>query len=254
MRLNYIDNCDCLEGMKAIPDGSVDMVLCDLPYGTTGNKWDTVVPMAQLWTEYNRVCKPTAAVVLFSDEPFTSQMVRSNLVAFKYKWIWNKTRGSNFQNARFMPMKCHEEICVFYKRKPTYNPQFWYSTPYKTTERKRSKEIEGLSGGSAAQVCAATISEDGRRYPLSILTYPRDGSRLHPTQKPVALCEYLIKTYTNPGEVVLDNCMGSGTTAVACINTGRNYIGFELDPKYHEIATKRVEETRKKNERNFEHA
>lgn len=236
---------DCLELMKEIPDNSIDMILCDLPYGTTACKWDTVIPFEPLWQQYNRVVKDNGSVLLFSDEPFTSQLVNSNIKNFRYKWIWNKTRGSNFQNARFMPMKCHEEICVFYKKKPVYNPQFWYSTPYKTTERKRANQIEGLSGGSAANVCTATISEDGRRYPLSILTYTRDGSRIHPTQKPVALLEYLIKTYTNEGDTVLDNCMGSGSTGVACANTGRKFIGMELDQGYFDIAVNRITEAEK---------
>lgn len=235
---------DCLELMRDIPDGSIDMILCDLPYGTTACKWDTTIPFKPLWEQYSRVIKQNGAIVLFCDEPFTSQLVNSNIKQFRYKWIWNKTRGSNFQNARFMPMKCHEEICVFYGKKPVYNPQFWYSKPYKTAERKRSREIEGLRGGSAAETCTATISEDGRRYPLSILTYARDGSRIHPTQKPVALLEYLVKTYTNEGETVLDNCMGSGSTGVACVNTGRRFIGMELDPAYFGIAKKRIQEAR----------
>lgn len=231
---------DCIELMKDIPDGSIDMILCDLPYGTTACKWDTIIPFEPLWEQYKRIIKDNGAIVLFSDEPFTSQLVNSNIKDFRYKWIWNKTRGSNFQNARFMPMKCHEEICVFYKKKPVYNPQYWYSSSYKTTERKRNKQIEGLAGGSAANVCTATISEDGRRYPLSILTYARDGKRIHPTQKPVALLEYLVKTYTNEGEVVLDNCMGSGSTGVACLRTNRKFIGIELEQKYYDIAKERI--------------
>lgn len=240
MKLNTIYNEDCLQGMTRIPDKSVDMILCDLPYGTTNNKWDTVIPLKELWRQYERVIKPNGAIVLFSDEPFTTTLISSNPKHFKYKWIWDKTRGSNFQNARFMPMKSHEEICVFYTKKPTYNPQFWYSTPYSTTERARKNKIEGLAGGSAANYCTATVSKDGRRYPLSILKFTRDGKRLHPTQKPVALLEYLIKTYTNAGETVLDNCIGSGSTAIACINTGRNFIGFEIAEKYCRIAEERI--------------
>lgn len=237
---------DCLEKMKDIPDKSIDMILCDLPYGTTACKWDTIIPFEPLWEQYNRIIKDNGAICLFSDEPFTSQLVSSNIKNFRYKWIWNKTRGSNFQNARFMPMKCHEEICVFYKKKPIYNPQFWYSTPYKTTQRNRKKKIEGLSDGSVANVCTATISEDGKRYPLSILIYARDGNRIHPTQKPVSLLEYLIKTYTNENELVLDNCMGSGSTGVACVNTNRNFIGIELDKNYFDIAKQRIEEAKEK--------
>lgn len=233
---------DCLEHLKELADGSVDMVLCDLPYGTTGNQWDKVIPLGPLWREWRRVCKDNAAIVLFSDEPFTSELINSNAKIFRYKWIWDKQRGTNFANAKMMPMKCHEEILVFYRRKPTYNPQFWYSTPYRTKGGSRNREIEGLSGGSVANVCAETVSEDGRRYPLSILRFPRDGKRMHPTQKPVSLLEYLIKTYTNPGEVVLDNCMGSGSTGVACSNTGREFVGMEIQPRYFEMAQQRIKE------------
>lgn len=218
------------------------MVLCDLPFGTTGNGWDKALPLAPLWAEWGRVCKENAAIVLFSDEPFTSKLVQSNPRGFRYKWIWDKLRGSNFANARIMPMKCHEEILVFYRRKPTYNPQFWYSTPYRTKAARRAREIEGMSGSSAAKICTATVSEDGRRYPLSILRFSQDSKRVHPTQKPVLLLEYLIKTYTNPGEVVLDNCMGSGSTGVACVNTGRDFIGMEKEPRYFKIAQQRIEE------------
>lgn len=243
LELNRIYQRDCIEGMRMIPDGSIDMILCDLPYGTTACKWDAVIPFKPLWEQYERIIKDNGAIVLTSDEPFTSQLISSNLRRFRYKWIWDKTRGSNFQNARRMPMKSHEEVLVFYKKQPTYNPQFWYSTPYKTKARPRKSEIEGLSGGSAANHCAETVSEDGRRYPLSILTYPRDSSRVHPTQKPVALFEYLIRTYTNDNEIILDNCMGSGTTAVATLQVGggRKFIGFETEPEYIEIANKRLE-------------
>jgi site-specific DNA-methyltransferase (adenine-specific) len=243
--LNSVIHGDCLEEMKKIPDKSIDMILCDLPYGTTACKWDTVIPFEPLWEQYERIIKDNGAIVLTSDEPFTSQLVNSNIRNFRYKWIWDKTRGSNFQNARRMPMKSHEEILVFYKKQPTYNPQYWYSKPYKTKARPRKNEIEGLRGGSAANFCAETISEDGRRYPLSILTFPRDSSRLHPTQKPVALFEYLIKTYTNEGEIVLDNCAGSGTTAIACMNTNRNYILIEKEKKYIDIINKRIEDHKK---------
>lgn len=237
---------DCLELMKEIPTGSVDMILCDLPCGTTACEWDNVIPFEPLWEQYKRIIKQNGAVVLFSDEPFTSCLVQSNIKQFRYKWVWDKCRGSNFQNARFSPMKCTEDISVFYKKKPTYNPQFWYSTPYKTKAKKRNRTIEGLSGGSAAKFCAETVSEDGRRYPLNLLRFKRDASRIHPTQKPVALLEYLIRTYTNEGETVLDNCMGSGSTGVACVNTGRNFIGIELDPVYFEIAKDRIERSKAK--------
>lgn len=234
---------DCLELMKYIPDGSADMILCDLPYGTTACKWDSVIPFEPLWEQYRRIAKNNAAIALTASQPFTTALIASNMRDFRYCWVWDKVRGSNFQHARRQPMKSHEDVCVFYRKAPTYNPQFWYGKPYATTERKRSRGIEGFSGGSAANVCAATVSEDGRRYPLSILRYSRDGGRIHPTQKPVALMEYLIRTYTNEGDTVMDNCMGSGTTGVAAVNTGRKFIGIEMDEGYFEIAKKRIKET-----------
>ena len=233
---------DCLELMKDIPDGSVDLVLTDPPYGTTACKWDSVIPFEPMWEQLNRVIKPNGAICLFCSEPFSSALRMSNIKNFKYDWIWDKQRGSNFQNARKQPMKQHENICVFYKKQPTYNPQYWYSTPYETKERKRKNEIEGLRGGSAANICAATVSEDGKRYPLSIIKMSRDGNRIHPTQKPIALLEYLIRTYTNEGETVLDFTAGSGSTGVACVNTNRRFIGIELDEGYFNIARKRIEE------------
>jgi site-specific DNA-methyltransferase (adenine-specific) len=240
MKLDVIYNEDCLVGMSRIPDGSVDLILCDLPYGRTACKWDTIIPFEPLWAQYNRIAKENAAIVLFSDEPFTSNLIQSNIKYFRYKWIWNKIRGSNFQSAKYVPMKSHEEIVVFYKKPPTYNPQWWYGTPYKAHTRKRSKPIETLGKGTISEFCVAAGSEDGRRYPLSILTYPRDSSGLHPTQKPVALLEYLIKTYTNEGEIVLDNCFGSGSTLVAAANTNRRYIGFEMEPQYFKTARQRL--------------
>ena len=235
-----IYNEDCLVGMPRIPDKSIDMILCDLPYGITACKWDAVIPFKPLWAEYHRIAKDNAAIVLFSGEPFTSALISSNIKDFRYHWIWNKGRGSNFQNARFMPMKCHEEICVFYRRHPTYNPQWWYSTPYKATNRKRKNPSEIIGSGRINDFNISAGSADGRRYPLSILNFPKETKSLHPTQKPVALLEYLIKTYTNEGEVVLDNCFGSGSTLVAAVNTNRRYIGFELEPKYFEIARERL--------------
>lgn len=239
MRLNYIDNIDCLVGMKEIPDGSVDMILCDLPYGTTRNKWDSIIPFDALWSEWDRVCKTNAAIVLFSQQPFTSNLVQSRLELFRYEWIWEKTNPTGFLHAKKMPLKYHENICVFYKKLPTYNPQFTKGKPYKKTgdNTDRPHYRPGITRVSKDY-------SDGKRYPRDIITasnssYGLDRG-LHPTQKPVALCEYLIKTYTNPGDVVLDNCMGSGTTAVACIRSNRNFIGFELDEQYHTIALQRV--------------
>lgn len=234
---------DCLEVMKDIPDGSVDMVLCDLPYGLTHCKWDSVIPIEKLWEQYKRIVKSNGAIVLFGSEPFSSEIRVSNRKDYRYDWIWDKKRGSNFQNAKKQPMKSHENVLVFYERQPTYNPVYWYGKPYKTKEGERRRKIEGVSQiGTFAKFRPLSESEDGRRYPLSIIKFERDGSRIHPTQKPVALLEYLIKTYTNEGETVLDNCMGSGSTGVACVNTKRNFIGIELDPGYYEIAKKRIEE------------
>ena len=174
--------------------------------------------------------------MLFGDGMFTANLMLSNSKMWRYNLIWDKQRGCDFLNANVKPLKSHEDICVFYKRKPTYNKQYWYSKPYRKTKNG------SLSNNYGNRKEAYTESKDGKRNPLSILSFPRDGKRIHPTQKPVALLEYLIKTYTNEGETVLDNCMGSGSTGVACINTGRNFIGYELDEKYFEIAEKRLNE------------
>jgi site-specific DNA-methyltransferase (adenine-specific) len=218
-----------------------------LPYGKSACKWDVVIPFDKLWAQYNHIAKDNAAIVLFSDETFTSNLIRSNYKHFRYKWIWAKTKGSNFQNARKMPIKHHEEICVFYRKLPTYNPQWTYSTPYKAENRKRGKTSEwlgcksgGAQYGSIRDFVITAGSEDGRRYPKSIICFPNGERRLHPSQKPVPLLEYLIKTYTNEGDIVLDNCFGSGSTLVAAKNTNRRYIGFELEPKFVEIARKRL--------------
>lgn len=238
--LNQVHQGDCLEVMKLIPDGSADMILCDLPYAETDNGWDELIPFERMWAEYWRILKPSGAIVLTADGKFGVKLAASQLKHFRYRWVWDKVRGSNFQNARRQPMKSVEDVLVFYRKQPTYNPQFWYGKPYTRKARPRARKIEGINGGSVSEMGAATVSEDGRRYPLSILSFPRDGQRIHPTQKPVALFEYLIKTYTNPGETVLDNCLGSGTTAIAAINTGRNWIGIEREPKYVEISQKRI--------------
>lgn len=232
---------DCLELMREISDGSVDMILCDLPYGTTRNKWDSVIPFEALWAEYDRVCKPNAAVVLFSQMPFTANLVASRPDLFRYEWIWEKTQGTGHLNAKKMPMKIHENVLVFYRSLPTYNPQWGKGDPYTATYSTHSSNY-------GKQKDNITTINDGRRYPTDIIRVAKGaGDRhLHPTQKPVELCEYLIKTYTNPGEVVLDNCMGSGSTGVACVNTNRNFIGIELDDGYFEIAKKRIEEAQNK--------
>ena len=224
---------DCLELMKGIPDKSVDMVLCDLPYGTTRNKWDSVIPLNKLWKQYERMIKDSGAIVLFSQMPFSAELVHSNLKLFKYEWIWQKDNGTGFLNAKKMPLKIHENILVFYKKLPLYNPQMRTGfKPYKCKQGRHSTNYGAYEQGHITE-------SNGERYPIDIIKFKKD-SGLHPTQKPVELLEYLIKTYTNEGETVLDNCMGSGSTGVACINTNRNFIGYELDEKYFEIAEKRI--------------
>lgn len=229
---------DCLELMKKIPDNSVDMILCDLPYGTTRNKWDVIIPFEALWERYNHIIKKNGVIALFCDGLFMAELMQSNKKMWRYNLIWDKQRGSDFLNANVKPLKCHEEISIFYKKKPTYNKQLWYSTPYKLTKNG------SLSDNYGNRKTAYTESLDGARNPLSILSYSKNGSKLHPTQKPVELCEYLIKTYTNENDVILDNCMGSGTTGVACVNTNRNFIGMELDENYFNIAKDRIEKAK----------
>lgn len=225
---------DCLELMKKIPDKSIDMILCDLPYGTTKNKWDTILPFDLLWSGYNRIIKDNGAIVLTATPSFSAKLGYSNIKKFKYSWYWKKPHTGQL-NSHKMPLKNIEEILVFYNKQPTYNPQFTYDKPY-TQKRTGYKGSECYD----KQRDHITIS-DGRRFPMQILDFSIKGERIHPTQKPVALLEYLIKTYTNDGELVLDNCMGSGSTGVACINTNRNFIGMELDDKYFSIAKERIE-------------
>ena len=233
--LNKIYNEDCLEGMKRIDDKSIDMILCDLPYGMTYNKWDTVIPLDRLWKQYKRVIKDNGAIVLTASQPFASELICSNRKLFRYEWIWEKENSTNFLNAKKNPLKKHENILVFYKKLPVYNPQMSKGKPY-TAVRKEKPSLNYYKN----QKMAKTVS-DGERYPISIIKFSRDKEKLHPTQKPVALFEYLIRTYTNERETVLDNCMGSGTTAIACLNTNRNFIGFELDEEYWKIANERIE-------------
>ena len=242
MELNRIYNEDCLEGMKRIPDGSVDMILCDLPYGLTASKWDAVIPNDLLWEQYERVIKENGAIVLFGNEPFSSHLRMSNIKSYRYDWKWDKVRGANFATVNRRPFNSFEDIMVFYKKQPTYNPQFWQGKPY---EQKQGYVGEGKQTGLSRK--EVVTKSDGRRYPLSIIRFSKENG-LHPTQKPVPLFEYLIKTYTNEGETVLDNCMGSGTTAIACINTERNFIGFELDNTYYEKSLERIKNHATQNE------
>jgi len=227
---------DCLEKMKDIPDKSIDMILCDLPYGTTACKWDVVIPFEPLWEQYKRIIKDRGAIVLFGSEPFSSHLRMSNIKNYKYDWIWNKTTFANQMCAKFQPLKIQENISVFSKKKHIYHPQGLIEINKIT---KQGSKITDNNGGGVRKT---EYFQQYTNYPKNILEFKRDLPNVHPTQKPVALMEYLIKTYTLEGETVLDNCMGSGSTGVACINTKRNFIGIEKDDKYFEIAKKRIEE------------
>jgi len=241
---------DCLELMKDIPDASVDMVLADLPYGTTANKWDSPLPLPRLWEHYWRVLRPTGVVALFGSEPFNSALRTSQPDCFRYDWIWQKEhrRHSGFQHAKNKPLLGHEVITIFSRAKMghatqvgenrmPYNPQGL--TPLKKKRKVEPSKHQAILGARPNQV-GKQYKVEWTNYPFSCLYFDSDTEGLHPTQKPVALLEYLIKTYTNPGETVLDNTMGSGSTGVACANTGRKFIGIEKDPKYFEIAEKRI--------------
>ena len=231
MELNVVYNEDCLEGMNRIENKSVDMILCDLPYGTTACKWDTIIPFEPLWEQYKRIIKDNGAICLFGTEPFSTYLKISNIKKYKYDWIWVKNISTLFQHCNKMPLCNHELISVFYEKQCKYNPQGIVASG-KINKR----------GSMGNNLCKGTKNEYVSKYtnyPRRILNFAKDG-KLHSTQKPVKLCEYLIKTYTNEGDIVLDNCMGSGTTAIACMNTNRNYIGFELDKGYYDIILERI--------------
>ncbi len=229
---------DCLHLMDSIPSSSVDLILCDLPYGTTQNAWDCPIHLPSLWRQYWRVAKENCAIILTAQTPFDKVLGVSQLHYLRYEWIWEKTAGTGFLNAKIAPIKCHENVLVFYKKRPLYVP-----TMTKGATIKRVKENMASHGSNYGLTKPIRRPyESTERYPRSVLTLPKDNrmQAIHPTQKPVALMEYFIQTYTNPGDVVLDNCMGSGTTGVACMNTGRDFIGFELDPDYFKAAENRV--------------
>lgn len=232
-------NEDCLNGMATINPRSIDMILCDLPYGQTSrNKWDVVIPFDKLWEQYERIIKPKGAIVLFANGMFTADLMHSNRKLWRYNLVWEKTTPTGFLNANRMPLRKHEDICVFYKSPPTYNPQ--KSTGHTPVHSYTKHTSDGTNYGETNLGVSGGGSTE--RFPTSILTFATDKqkSAIHPTQKPVALLEYLIKTYTNEGETVLDNCMGSGSTAIAAINTNRNFIGFELDGTYYNLAKERI--------------
>lgn len=237
--LNKIIHGDCLEVMNDIPAGSVDMILCDLPYGTTRSEWDIIIPFDLLWQQYERVIKPNGAIVLFAKAPFDKMLWSSNPKLFRYEWIWEKNKATGHLNADHMPLQQHENILVFYKSPPTYNPQM--ETGYKPMNFARRKSsasvygnVEGISNAGSTE-----------RYPQSVLKFSvvnnDDPGRFHPNQKPIELLQYLIETYTNPGEVVLDNCSGSGSTAEACISCSRNYYAIEQEIEYVKKSRKRLQ-------------
>jgi site-specific DNA-methyltransferase (adenine-specific) len=230
----------CLELMAKIPDDSVDMVLCDLPYGTTACKWDSVIPFEPLWAHYRRVCKKNAAIVLTASQPFTSTLVMSNMKAFKHEWVWHKSKSGSAFTAKRRPMAKHESVLVFSYGKYSYYPQMKAGDAY--CRIRKAPLINNHQTGLGRRGDSTTVNE-GTRYPDSVVFFQQKWRRqdqIHPTQKPVSLMEYLIRTYTLPGEMVLDNTMGSGTTGVACRNTGRHFIGIERDPRYFEIASNRI--------------
>ena len=230
---------NCLELMKNIPSKSVDMVLCDLPYGTTRNKWDTVIPFAPLCNDYDLIIKDNGAIVLFGSGLFSADLMESNRKMWRYNLIWEKTQPTGFLNANRMPLRNHEDILVFYKKLPTYNPQKTQGHERKVSSAKHKEKCRKTENYGKYNLSSYDSTE---RFPCSVVRFPKDiqTSALHPTQKPVALLEYLIKTYTNEGDVVLDNCMGSGSTGVACVNTNRSFIGIELNESYFKKAETRI--------------
>lgn len=237
--LNQITHGDCLEIMNEIPTASIDMILCDLPYGTTQNEWDSVIPLDQLWTQYKRIIKENGAIVLTAQTPFDKILGCSNLSMLRYEWIWEKTSATGHLNAKRMPLKAHENILVFYKSLPDYNPQM--TTGHKPVNSYTKHQDDGSNYGKTK----IGISGGGRtdRYPRSVICFPTDKQieALHPTQKPIELFKYLIETYSNIGDTVLDNCIGSGTTAAAALSCGRNFIGIEKEWDYVQIARDRLE-------------
>ena len=232
---------DCLELMKTIPDGSVDMVLTDPPYGTTACKWDTIIPLEPMWEQLKRITKKNGAIVMTASQPFTSVLVTSNLKMFKYDWVWNKNRPTGVLNAKRQPLRDKEDILVFYSAQPTYNPQGLVRVNKEVGTGATKANQKGNATGKITQTESGKYLQEKGNYPRQVQKFSNAGKTVHPTQKPVALMEYFIKTYTNEGDTVLDFTMGSGTTGVAAKNLGRNFIGIELDPTYFQIAKERIE-------------
>jgi site-specific DNA-methyltransferase (adenine-specific) len=245
MDRNKVFHGDCLEVMRDIPDGSVDMILCDLPYGvTTKNKWDVVIPPEQLWERYGRIIKPNGAIILFGQDKFTARMMLSKPEWHRYNLIWKKVLPSGFLNANRQPLREHEDLMVFYKNQPTYHPQKKEGASCHKKGKAVGVKNDSILNNHNYGDFNVVETEGNMKFPTSILEFskPHPSIAIHPTQKPVALCEYLIRAYTNEGETVLDNCAGSGTTGVACQNTGRNYILIEKEQKYIDIIKTRLED------------
>jgi site-specific DNA-methyltransferase (adenine-specific) len=247
LETNKIYNQDCLVGMRDISDKSVDMILCDLPYGTTLCKWDNIIPFALLWEQYLRVIKDNGAIVLTAQQPFATDLINSCRKYFRYEIIWEKTQKLGFLNANKMPLRGHENILVFYKRLPTYNPQKYTAKDKKSVGRVRSND--GSRAQHYSNYKSYSYKDSGKRHPHSVIRISnwngalfgrKDKEHIHPTQKPVELFSWLIKTYSNVGDLVLDNCMGSGTTAIACIENDRKFIGFETEKSYFELSVDRI--------------
>lgn len=231
---------DCLEKMVEVPDHTVDMIFTDLPYGTTHNVWDKRISLEELWEQYKRVLKSGGVVLLFSQQPFTTDLVNSNRKWFRYEWVWQKSRPVGFLNANRMPLRFHENIVVFYEHLPTYNPQKTPGKPYTSKGARYTTNYRPFKP-------IPTTNRDGMRYPRDVVTFSSGNNigKIHPTEKPVGLLEYMIRTYTDEGNTVLDSCMGSGSCGVACQHLGRSFIGIEKDTGYFEAAKKRIEEAAK---------
>ena len=234
---NKIHLGDCLDLMPSIPSKSVDMILCDLPYGTTACEWDSIIDMGRLWQEYERVIKDNGAIVLTANAKFTFLLGASNIKLLRYKWVWLKTRKTMFLQANKMPLRQHEDVLIFYKSLPTYNPQMQEGKPY---TQKRSKKDNTSNQTWNKDLNRTTTINNGQYFPSDLLQIDEDALSIHPTQKPVALFECLIRTYTNENELILDNCSGSGTTAIACMNTNRRFICIERDETYHRKSLERL--------------
>ena len=255
IEVNRIYLGDCFDYFKEIPDNSIDAIICDLPYSTTNSDVDKYsVDLEKLWVEYKRVIKPNRAIVLFAQQPFTTRLISSNMEMWKYNWVWEKDNATNFLNSHYQPMKITEDICVFGEGatsnspnpKLFYSPQFSEGKPYTCTSGQQKSTTAVAAHGDTSTIGGFKTENDGKRYPKNLIKFNRDKDKIHPTQKPVALLEYLVKTYTNEAEVVLDNCSGSGTLAVACHNTKRHYICMEKDENYYNLSVERIKKLRMK--------